>query len=844
MRSRSSLMLVCAAWLAFLQSESVQAWAGHPLCALNPDVRDSLVGPPVDCGPRSSFASVPWTHPITMAEGRRALLHARELIDAGRLPDGILQLRVVEHAVPVIADRVALMQADVFMALQRFEQALKQYERAAASMDRAVAAKARVGRVRALLATDRLGAETALTQLLDTYPGLPERLVLLWEQAQHRQRRGRLSGAGALYRHIDEHFPWTEVAVQARHKLKELRKRRVWVRRFSPQELTRRARRLVRMGSAKQGQHAVDKLLDHPSAQVRAEGHLLRARIARVQGRWEDVRAAAQRARTLGADAAAVGRLLRPAGSPVAQRIDENQAARDARARIHAIRGNKAYHRLSNFQLRRALPLAVEGRLASTADRLLDAMQRRSTLPARYRFDAAMSAIGVASDERVAGLLRTLFDVRRYAVAARYHYGRAMERLGRFGEAEAEYFRVREYDESATRYYALWAEQRLWALENRRSMACTPDLKWGEDAPAPADGDAAEPQELVDADSPVYTRQATAGDTEFIMQQLSRHLDRDRPRGQAGRLSPDVPSEEASVAPADTQRLIELMKPVVEAHAEGYPWLVRALQLVELDEHEAAADELNEVYLAWREARGAPRLRSGLDALYRGEAPPPRAADKAIRKLRADLAPAARASLSKAAQLLGDPGVSARFAGWGRVVERPRAYAERVETAARKYDLDPNLLFAVMRVESIYNRRIVSTAGAVGLMQIMPRTGRLIAERLGRENFKTTDLLDPDTNLEFAAWYLASLLTRFDSSLPLAVAAYNGGPHNVRTWLREHGDRMPLDVFLEHIPFSQTHRYVRRVLTHYAAYRAQQGLPMTPIETQLPPLQPDTVVSF
>jgi soluble lytic murein transglycosylase len=124
-------------------------------------------------------------------------------------------------------------------------------------------------------------------------------------------------------------------------------------------------------------------------------------------------------------------------------------------------------------------------------------------------------------------------------------------------------------------------------------------------------------------------------------------------------------------------------------------------------------------------------------------------------------------------------------------------------------------------------------------MQIMPATGERIAQKLGVGDFDASELLDPQLNLDFSAWYLASLLERFDGRLPLAIASYNGGPHNVRLWLRENPPHMPLDAFLERIPFSQTHEYVRRVLAFYAQYRAQQNLPMTRLSVELPRLRPD-----
>ena len=202
----------------------------------------------------------------------------------------------------------------------------------------------------------------------------------------------------------------------------------------------------------------------------------------------------------------------------------------------------------------------------------------------------------------------------------------------------------------------------------------------------------------------------------------------------------------------------------------------------------------------------------------------------------------ARQSLARVAAALGDYGLAIRFSRSFEVTGlRPRPYAELVEASAARHGIEPELLFAVMRVESVYNPRIISYAGAIGLMQIMPRTGRLIASAMGRDDFAVEDLLEPAVNIEFAAWYLSSLIDRFDGRIPLAIASYNGGPHNVRRWMHSYSPEMPLDVFLERIEFNQTHRYVRRVLTHYEGYRAQRGLPMVALEASLPPARHDHV---
>jgi len=310
--------------------------------------------------------------------------------------------------------------------------------------------------------------------------------------------------------------------------------------------------------------------------------------------------------------------------------------------------------------------------------------------------------------------------------------------------------------------------------------------------------------------------------------------------GTRGIAGPSIEAPDALALDARRQAITHRLAALIADHGGAYPWLARAADLVQLDLYEDAADEVGEAYLAYRDARGGLRLRAGVDAVLTGAAPGRHTALGPVRRDRLALGPLAREELANIAELLGDPGVALRMREERREV-RPRAYESDVEAAALKYGVDPNLLFAVMRVESVYHRQIVSHAGAIGLMQIMPRTGRLISRELGVEDFDTIDLLNPRTNLEFAAWYLSSLIKRFDGRLPLAIASYNGGPHNVRVWMSGYPSTMPLDAFLERIPFEETHRYVRRVLTHYAAYRAQQNLPMAKLSVELPKIERDEV---
>lgn len=806
------------------------------------------------CTGQRPCPSVPWSRSIEPGEAREALRHAREALAADRPGDAVLQLRVVEAAMPRLADRVALMKADAFMAQETYERALDAYQRATDSPVRSVAARARVGHVRALLALDRPQGPGALEHLLRRYPHLPEALSLKLELARSHERRGRTRGAIALYRALDLHQPWTDEAAAARAALEGLQSRGLWVRPLTSLERVERAERIIAYGTPEQGREAVEALSSdaHLHGELRGRAYLAELRVARKEGDWDRMQEAAQHARRHGIPAARVESMLPTSHGAAREAAREALDAdrRLARARIRALQRRRPIARLPNVQLRQVLQWALRGGLSEPADEAVRAMAHRRSLHAGARFDAALSAVGVASDEAVAELLETLFRVRRYRAAAHYHYARAMERLQRWGEAEAHYLSARSRDRSRTGYYAMWANLRIWSMLSEQRMACLPEL-------SPLQQDSAATAE---EESDVFEAKAEGGEgsnlllaarEERLPERREEHLDAvgaerngpvavlDAP-GPWRRLVGETPNQEARPRHSRARALAQL-DDVIEKHGEAFPWLARARDLMLLGQDEAAAEELNEAFLAWRDAWGKPRLRSGLEALYRGAAPPRRWDGPKTIRMRRRLRESSREALAQVARVLGDPGVATRFAGWGRVSERPRAYRELVERVAREQDLDPNLLFAVMRVESVYDQRIVSTAGAVGLMQIMPRTGRLIARQLGVEGFDTTDLLDPETNVRFAAWYLSSLIDRFDGRLPLAIASYNGGPHNVRVWIRERGTAMPLDAFLEHIPFSQTHRYVRRVLTHYEAYRAQQGLPMRRLSTELPALARDGV---
>lgn len=146
----------------------------------------------------------------------------------------------------------------------------------------------------------------------------------------------------------------------------------------------------------------------------------------------------------------------------------------------------------------------------------------------------------------------------------------------------------------------------------------------------------------------------------------------------------------------------------------------------------------------------------------------------------------------------------------------PMEYRELIWTAAEKYDLDPYLVCAVIWTESRFDADSVSSAGAVGLMQLMPETAQWIAQKLDGE-VDPENLTDPQTNIELGCWYLSFLRERFHDRDEIA-AAYNAGHNRVNQWLSD-GELSQDGRELDDIPFEETRNYVERVNTAYDIYK-------------------------
>ena len=157
--------------------------------------------------------------------------------------------------------------------------------------------------------------------------------------------------------------------------------------------------------------------------------------------------------------------------------------------------------------------------------------------------------------------------------------------------------------------------------------------------------------------------------------------------------------------------------------------------------------------------------------------------------------------------------------------ERIAAVSDIVEREAKARGLDPNLVYGVIWVESRFNPKAKSPAGARGLMQLMPATAAHLAKELGE---KRPQAYDPEFNIRAGAYYLDRLMDRFDGDETLAVAAYNAGPGNVSKW-QKNGDELP--------EYSQT--YVSKV---FAARDLFSGRPDANTEAPMMKPQPSEVI--
>jgi len=151
----------------------------------------------------------------------------------------------------------------------------------------------------------------------------------------------------------------------------------------------------------------------------------------------------------------------------------------------------------------------------------------------------------------------------------------------------------------------------------------------------------------------------------------------------------------------------------------------------------------------------------------------------------------------------------------------PLAYAKAIRDNAKIFNVDPYFVKGLIRQESLFNSQVQSRAGAIGLMQIMPETGRVLyANSTKSEPFNTTILFNPDTNIQLGIQYIGQLNKRFKKNKTHILISYNAGPHNLKKWLKRFSHLQDPDVFIESIPYPETRKYVKKVLRNYGIYQS------------------------
>lgn len=169
----------------------------------------------------------------------------------------------------------------------------------------------------------------------------------------------------------------------------------------------------------------------------------------------------------------------------------------------------------------------------------------------------------------------------------------------------------------------------------------------------------------------------------------------------------------------------------------------------------------------------------------------------------------------------------ARGKDWDALQLRfPILYRELIEIHSKNVNLSPATTLAIIRQESIFQENIRSSAGAIGLMQIMPRTAQAVAKKYNIPYQNQQSLTNPNTNIQIGTHYLSEQIQNY-GHLAYAAAAYNAGPSRVNRWLEKNPD-LPLDEWIAQIPFYETRTYVKRVLEYQKIYEYLLKQPITP----------------
>lgn len=165
----------------------------------------------------------------------------------------------------------------------------------------------------------------------------------------------------------------------------------------------------------------------------------------------------------------------------------------------------------------------------------------------------------------------------------------------------------------------------------------------------------------------------------------------------------------------------------------------------------------------------------------------------------------------------------------------PVLHNNLVESEARRNRIDSSWVYGVIRRESAWREDVVSPAGAVGLMQLMPATAKSVAKKVGMRKPSRAQLTEAPRNIRLGAAYLREVLDQYHDNEILATASYNAGPHRVKAWLPELAT-LPSDVWVDTIPFDETRAYVKAVQAYSMIMAWKLGKPERRLDIRMPPV--------
>ena len=316
---------------------------------------------------------------------------------------------------------------------------------------------------------------------------------------------------------------------------------------------------------------------------------------------------------------------------------------------------------------------------------------------------------------------------------------------------------------------------------------------------------------------------------------------------------------------SDVRAAIDALPPDEQQEPAWLYWRARALAAQNADDEARTwfsilADRLDYYGLLAAEALGRgpaqlaqiPRERPQVDAAALARFGARNDVRRAVLLARFDLRPESLREWIHAIRGLDDAGllVAAEYARRAGLYDRAINTAERAatrvefglryltpyrpqfEAAAREQGIDEELLYGIARQESRFVADIVSSAGAVGLMQLMPGTARWVSKRLAISDYSSARIADVDVNTQFGAFYFRHWLDRLDRLPALAAAAYNAGPSRAQAW-RPAATPIEGAIWVETIPFNETRDYVKRVLANTMLYTRALDRPYVALTQRL-----------